>query len=335
MEKNLEISVDDDPTLEVVQLDGLVVLKIIKHCKENLPELVTGQLLGLDVGTTLEVTNCFPYPSKTGEEDDESQETALVGAEYQIEMMRCLREVNVDNNTVGWYSSTYMGSFINEGSIETQYNYQAKINNKCVMIVYDPLKTSQGILLLKGYRLTLAFMESYKTQTFTKESLTKAGVSYNDIFEEIPIRIHNSLLIKALLTELSEDSTIESDFEKLNLSTNPFLEKNLEFLIECLDDLGVEQNKFQYHQRSVQRQQAQQAAWVQKRKAENIARKQNGEELLAETDPLNPIFKPIMEPSRLESLLITNQINNYCKQINHFSGNSFTKIFLVGELQKQ
>jgi translation initiation factor 3 subunit H len=24
------------------------------------------------------------------------------GESYQLEMMRCLREVNVDNNTVGW-----------------------------------------------------------------------------------------------------------------------------------------------------------------------------------------------------------------------------------------
>jgi len=329
-----EIIVDDDPSLEVIQLDGLVALKIIKHCKENLPELVTGQLLGLDIGTTLEVTNCFPYPSKTGEEDEESQDSTLGGAEYQIEMMRCLREVNVDNNTVGWYSSTYMGSFISEGSIETQYNYQEKINKKCVMLVYDPLKTSQGILTLKAYRLTLAFMELYKNQSFTKDSLSKAGVSYNDIFEEIPVKIHNSPLIKALLLELDEEANIESDFERLNLSTNPFLEKNLEFLVECLEDLGAEQNKFQYYQRQVQRQQAQQAAWLQKRKADNSIRKQNNEELLPETDPTNPIFKPITETSRLESLLITNQINNYCKQINHFAGNSFSKIFLVGELQK-
>lgn len=38
------------------------VLKIIKHCKEFSPSLVTGQLLGLDVGSVLEVTNCFPFP---------------------------------------------------------------------------------------------------------------------------------------------------------------------------------------------------------------------------------------------------------------------------------
>lgn len=39
-----------------------VILKIIKHCKEFSPSLVTGQLLGLDVGSVLEVTNCFPFP---------------------------------------------------------------------------------------------------------------------------------------------------------------------------------------------------------------------------------------------------------------------------------
>lgn len=38
------------------------MLKIIKHCKEFSPSLVTGQLLGLDVGSVLEVTNCFPFP---------------------------------------------------------------------------------------------------------------------------------------------------------------------------------------------------------------------------------------------------------------------------------
>ena len=38
-------------------------MKIVKHCTENAPSLVTGQLLGLDVGSTLEVTDCFPFPS--------------------------------------------------------------------------------------------------------------------------------------------------------------------------------------------------------------------------------------------------------------------------------
>lgn len=52
--------------LRTVQLYGQVVLKIVKHCQENSSAtstaLVTGQLLGLDVGQTLEVTDCFPFP---------------------------------------------------------------------------------------------------------------------------------------------------------------------------------------------------------------------------------------------------------------------------------
>ena len=56
-----EKKVEDTP-LRIVQLDGHVVLKIVKHCKEGTPTLVTGQLLGLDIGQTLEVTDCFPFP---------------------------------------------------------------------------------------------------------------------------------------------------------------------------------------------------------------------------------------------------------------------------------
>ena len=70
--------------------------------------------------------------------------------------------------------------------------------------------------------------------------------------------------------EEQEKEKGEVDFDKLDLSTNPFLERNLEFLIECLDDLGVEQNKFQYHQRAIQRQQAQQTTWLQKRVNKNF-----------------------------------------------------------------
>jgi translation initiation factor 3 subunit H len=293
--------------------------------------------LGLDVGSTLEVTNCFPFPTRLrfGEEgEEETDQDGIGGAEYQMEMMRCLREVNVDHNTVGWYHSSYMGSFLNESMIETQYNYQDRIK-KSVVIIYDPLKTSQGALSLKALRLTQKFMSLYKTQTFTKESLSKANLSFNDIFEEIPIRVNNSLLTHALLLELEESKTMDCDFDKLDLSTNQFLERNLEFLIDSLDDLSAEQSKFQYHQRNLQRQQAQQTVWLQKRKLENAARKINGQDPLPEEDPNNPIFKPLQEPSRLESLLITNQINNYSKQMNQFSGNAFAKLFLVNGLHKE
>jgi translation initiation factor 3 subunit H len=55
-----------ETALRTVQLDGQVVLKIVRHCNSSLPQLVTGQLLGLDVGQTLEVTDCFAFPVSQG-----------------------------------------------------------------------------------------------------------------------------------------------------------------------------------------------------------------------------------------------------------------------------
>uniref|UniRef100_A0A7N0U3D9 Eukaryotic translation initiation factor 3 subunit H n=1 Tax=Kalanchoe fedtschenkoi TaxID=63787 RepID=A0A7N0U3D9_KALFE len=317
--------------LRVVQIEGLAVLKIIKHCKEFSPALVTGQLLGLDVGRVLEVTNCFPFPIR-----EEDEEIEADGANYQLEMMRCLREVNVDNNTVGWYQSTLLGSFQTVELIETFMNYQENIK-RCVCIIYDPSRSNQGVLALKAMKLSDSFMDLYRSSNgnFSGEKLREKNLTWVDIFEEIPIKVSNSALISAFMTELEADSPVtQCDFDRLRLSTSPFMERNLEFLTECMDDLAVEQQKFQYYYRNVSRQQAQQQAWLQKRRTENMARKAAGEEPLPEEDPSNPIFKPIQEPTRLDSLLITNQISNYCNQINGVAGQSFTKLNLMKALHE-
>ncbi|KAH0638289.1 hypothetical protein KY289_038204 [Solanum tuberosum] len=315
------------PPLRVVQIEGLVILKIIKHCQEFSPALVTGQLLGLDVGSVLEVTNCFPFPVREEDEEIEAE-----GANYQLEMMRCLREVNVDNNTVGWYQSTLFGSYQTVELIETFMNYQENIK-RCVCIIYDPSRSNQGVLALKALKLSDSFMELYKSNNFTGEKLREKNLSWVDIFEEIPIKVSNSALISAFMTELEPDTPVtQCDYERLQLSTNPYLERNVEFLIECMDDLSMEQQKFQFYYRNLSRQQAQQQAWLQKRRTENMARKAAGEELLPEEDPSNPVFKPLPEPSRLDSFLITNQISNYCNQINGVAGQSLSRLHLMKAL---
>lgn len=311
--------------LRSVLIDGSVILKMVKHCKECQPQLVTGLLLGLDIGSTLEVTSCFPFPSRGGDEEEEETDGAL----YQLEMMRCLREVNIDNNTIGWYQSTYMGSYQTLDLIDTFLNYQENIK-RCVCIIYDPLRSNQGALAIKALKLKDSFMELYRANNFVSEQLREKRISWQDIFEELPVRVANSLLVSTLMGELESDApATQADVDRLSLSTNPFLEKNLEFLIECMDDLAMEQQKFQYHTRNVARQQAQQLTWQQKRRAENAARRAAGEEPLPEEDPSNPIFKPLPEPSRLDSYLITNQISNYCSQINSFAGSNVGKMYLM------
>ena len=73
-----------------------------------------------------------------------------------------------------------------------------------------------------------------------------------------------------------------------------------------------------------------QTDFLLKKKIEAQERERKGEEPRPEEDTsTNPLFKPIPAPSRLESLLIANQMQAYCQQINQFTGQSFAKLFLM------
>jgi len=120
---------DVDNTIDLVQVDGLVVAKIIKHCHEegsSAVDVAQGVLLGLVADTRLEVTNCFPFPKNLDENFDEE--------EYQMEMMRHLRKVNVDHLHVGWYQSTQQGAFLSTQFLESQFTYQTSIEESVVLI---------------------------------------------------------------------------------------------------------------------------------------------------------------------------------------------------------
>ena len=158
-----------------------VVMKIIKHCSQTFPTTATGFLVGMDVQGTLQATNCFPFPtidipSTDGHHDSNAASNlaaaaprAKVNAAYQNEMIRNLREVNIDASNVGWYTSANMGNFVNLNMIENQYYYQKDLNERTVATVHDVSRSSQGSLSLRAFRLSTAFMAAYKEGKFTTE----------------------------------------------------------------------------------------------------------------------------------------------------------------------
>ncbi|KAI8984715.1 hypothetical protein BDF20DRAFT_861343 [Mycotypha africana] len=337
--------------IQSVQLDGLVVLKIIKHCRDSYPNDVTGQLLGLDENGRLEVTNSFPFPTE-GDED--------ASAQYQYNMMRCLRAVNIDNNTVGWYRSAHLGNFIDLNMIETQYSYQSSIGKQSIVLVHDVSKSSaQGNLSLRAFRLQDAFMKAYEAKKFTTESLQQAKLSFSNIFEELPVQIHNSHYVTLMLhniempkleadrlhslstftsarqtqTEIEEARPLAPNFEVLDLELDPFMQKNLQYLLDCTDVQQQEQNNYQYWQRSVAREQAKIQGWLNKRRQENAQRAEKGQDPLPE-DEVNTLFKLPPEPSRLDSMILTAQMHNFTKQLNQFAGPSLARLYSIQELQK-
>lgn len=157
---------------------------MIKHCSSTYPTTATGSLLGMDVNGTLQVTNSFPFPtidaSTADAREDSIQHLAAAAprakgnALYQNEMIKYLREVNVDANNVGWYTSTSMGNFINANTIENQFFYQKEMNERTVALVYDVSRSVQGSLSLRAFRLSPLFVSSFKEGKFTTERLVTA-----------------------------------------------------------------------------------------------------------------------------------------------------------------
>ena len=148
-----------------------------------------------------------------------------------------------------------------------------------------------------------------------------------NIFEEVPVTLHNPGLVRALLQDVGdglhgpygqEGSGADTTFDRLDLSANPYLEKHLEFLCSWVDDLAAEQYKFQHYTRSLR---------------QGVDTRQKGrkakEELAAAIDEG---WARNDAPRRMESLLMSNQIRTYCDQVEKFAGGGFGKLYLTGGL---
>jgi translation initiation factor 3 subunit H len=209
-------------------------------------------------------------------------------------------------------------------------------------LVHDTARSTTGALSLRAFRLTPQFMAAHKEGKFTIESLQKHNLTYKDILTELPLTIHNSHLLTGLLHQLdnpapaplplslSAPMPLAPNFDALDLSIDPFLEKNCDLLLESIESHYSEVNNQQYYNRQLAREQVKIAAWQQKRKSENQLRASAKQPLLPE-DEWQRLFKLPQEPSRLETLLNSRQIEQYSKQIDAFTASVSAKMFAVNQ----
>lgn len=66
--------------------------------------------------------------------------------------------------------------------------------------------------------------------------------------------------------------------------------------------------------------------------AENAQRQARGESTLPEED-ISKQFKPIAPLPRLDAMITSGQISNYCKQISQFCSQSLGKLYVAKALQ--
>jgi translation initiation factor 3 subunit H len=319
------------PRVKEVVIDGVAVLKIVKHCNDNLPTMVAGSLLGLDVDGVLEVTYTYPFPTPK-DRDEGGDEDDLEGREYQIDMMNMLRDVNVDNNCVGWYQSTYLSTMCTNDVVGYQYSYQSsdELSDNSVVIMYDPIqsKTDNGKLVIRAFRLTEDFIALRKSKQ--NKYINPAG-----ILEELPVRIKNGGYIGGFLQCLKASKREIEESASLPLSMNNgegFAERNLELMNSWIDDLVVENRKFQDHARNSSNSRRDHQRWLYKRNAENADRRENGEDLLPTKLDASGL-KPLPEaPTRTEPLLMIGQLDRYCEQVQGHIDTSLKKIAVTAKL---
>ena len=174
------MSLTDENPLSAVQLEALTVMKTIKHCASRHPATATGFLVGMDNNGILEITNCFPFPIVDVPQENQYEQQSFNSAAaaprakantaYQTEMIRMQKEVGVDANNVGWYTSANLGNFVNSTFIENQYYYQKELNERTVALVHDVSRSSQGALSIRAFRLSSQFMAIYKENKFTTDA---------------------------------------------------------------------------------------------------------------------------------------------------------------------
>lgn len=333
--QGLDPSLLSSEPLEKVELDALVLLQILSS---TAPSCTTGQLLGVDIKGSLQVTHSFPFPSASaaasGSEEDLSGDEQTL--EYQKLQLHALRELNCDAHTVGWYQSTLLGSYHTQTLIETQANYQSAFPQSIVLI-YDPSRTrASGGLSLLALRLSDKFMALYeKDKKLTMESVASNKLVAKEILESLPITIRRSFLLEPMLKDWEEESLPEStsfastypaaitttDTDTSLFSLDDYLGRHIEYLQDCVDEYGQEQWRWQGWHRSLCKESQKLQSIVSKKKHENAARVQQGLDPLYTEEELSSVSSPALtkilaqEPSRLETLLILNQMETYCEQL--------------------
>ncbi|KAG9102348.1 hypothetical protein FRC06_002066 [Ceratobasidium sp. 370] len=322
------MDVEAEIPLTSVELDGLVVMKIMKHSHET--SNANGLLLGIDLDGVLNVTNSFAMPNVT--DDDEKSNKAA--GKYQIAMLRQLNEVQGDDSVVGFYQACTLGGFLRQSLIEQQALHQEKLRHGGVVVVHDISGASRGVASLKAFRLSAAFRRAHKAKKFDTPSLINNQLTFSSIMEEFPVTIRSSSLLSAFISSLSQPSAptslspsafpsapIAPSFISFDLAPSAHLER----LVDAADAVKAEESNLAYHARQHARERTRAEA---KRADENAQRAADGLPPLTEED-FARMFKLPPEPSRLESMLLLGQLDAHAKTAAAASAAEMVKMYLA------
>jgi len=298
-----------DTVVERVVMDSIAVMRLVKDCMDSQPDNTTGTLVGVDSGTTIEITNCFSIPADDNSEGEDS---------VSEQIARCNKEANIDTTEVGWYTTSFGNAdYLSADTISAQSFWEVTRNPKHILLVFDPFRTmlesatGSHPLAMHAYRLSPEFAALYKTNKFTVENIQAHKVSYKHIFEEIPIFIRPAFpaAVGSLLQRVAADPEMRSETSALDTTVSPLIERSVDFLIKSFDSMEIQQRSFAGYQRNI---------------GLTLRRFYKGADYQAPT-----------QPPQLDSLLLTSQMTLFCDQILNSAADSVAKLYFVNDAIKE
>ncbi|KAL7411024.1 hypothetical protein BDY24DRAFT_397412 [Mrakia frigida] len=294
----------------------MVVIKILKHALDFPTSDITGQLLGLDLNGTLEVSDSFPLPALPPSErgaDEEKERAAhrAAHATYSAEMLRALKQISAVDSVVGAYFSSPSGAFFKPSLIDAVALYQSVGGRKGVVLVYDPTKSTQGTVSLRAFRFSSNFADAYAKGKFDTQSLIAHQLTPSTLLSELPVTLTSTSLLTAFLSSLpSAPSTTPNQPLSLNLPSS--LLSSLQHTSQSLDDYRRESDSLSYNARDIARQKAKVEQLVHSGTSEEEARR---------------IVRVPEEASRLNGLLMLGQADEFAKGMAGAAGGGVARMY--------
>lgn len=299
------------PTAESLEIEGSVLLSILRHTSENYPSLYSGTLLGFeDDNGSVDITHAYPFPYPDQYEGGSLRSRS--GSKYQSEILETLRELGEGVDFQGWFQSTISGSFVTPQLVEALAQQQL-VSKNFFILIHNMASIGKDIDL-KALRLSENFLNTYLEGKWKIKDLESHKLSFLNIFEEITINVHNQHLVNLYLADTEEPSSFGIS-ENLTFNSNfNMTTQLLENLCNQIDSYNFDQTNFNYYQRQLQKEHTKILQWKQARKSENAERAKIGKPEL-NPEEWQSIFKLPTGPSRLNNTLYSRAIDESADDI--------------------
>ncbi|KAK6018636.1 eukaryotic translation initiation factor 3 subunit H family protein [Ostertagia ostertagi] len=325
------------PNVSYIQMDSLVIMKIVKHVDSELyagmseVPLCDQLAQGFDKGFSI-----------CEKQDDSAPRDPLKHASYRSCCQACfrtamktqLRNMNIDYELVGFYQAHPFGACFSQDLVDSMFDYQSN-GPDGVVIIYDPVKTRQGQLCLRAYRLSVPALELCAKNDWSPDAVKAANLTYQTMFEELPIVIKSSHLVNVMMAELSLAPTRIADrfSTHLELGSRRSLEKSVRAMMANIDELNKSISAYGKYVNDKQKHDNMIYNLTQKRQAENEQRLARGEPPLS-MDDIRKMKEPQLQTRNgmLDAMLSscdTQALAEFCVKV---TGENIAKLFLAEAL---